>query len=150
MKDNIYGKITLPSSVDITDPCYLKHFFGRLNDVEIPAGEYDCYARLADNTETEGFGERIAVCGVRKPGSKPVTKAKVGRIGVDGAMAGFFGCDNYTVFEKYIKPGSISVKDVFIGDAYFCTSSGIGDGVYDVYREYDKDGNQIGLRIEFL
>ena len=140
-----YGHINLNKNINITDPSYDEDVWCRINNFPIPAGEYECYVRVLNNKETEGFGDRIAVCGIRK--EKPDQYQRIGMIGVDSGMAGFFNCDNKKVFENMIQHGY--TDDVFAGDDYFYTSSGYGDGGYDVYAGY-KDGNITEVYIEFI
>jgi hypothetical protein len=68
-------------------------------------------------------------------------------IGVDSGMAGFFNCDNRIPFEEMLEHASSA--DVYITDKAFFSSSGYGDGGYDVYAGYQ---NQLltEVYIEFI
>ena len=144
MTEDVYGSITLPDKIDITDPCYGEDVWCRINNFPIPAGEYECYVLMADDIETEGWGNRVARIGIRKDESERVERK--GMIGVDSGMAGFFNCDNKLIFEDIIGG---EVDDVYLYDNAFVSSSGYGDGAYDVYAGY-KDGKIVEVYIEFI
>lgn len=147
MTEYTYGNITLPGMIDITDPSYDEDVWCRINNFPIMPGTYECYAKYADNEETEGWGERVAVCGIRKVNAKADHFERRGMIGVDSGLAGFFNCDNRKVFEDEILHSG--TMDVFFGNNYFCTSTGYGDGGYDVYAGF-HNGEVVEVYIKFI
>ena len=148
MKEKVYGTIKINSTIDITDPCYDEDVWCRINRFPIDPGEYECYTLTANDKETHGWGKRIAKIGLRIPGSAANNYELKGVIGVDAGMAGFFTCDNLKVFEDEILTDN-QIKDVYIGEEYFCSRSGYGDGSYDVYVGY-QNGKEVEVCIEFL
>lgn len=148
MKEIIYGTLDLPDNIDISDPCYDEDVWCRINRFPIPAGEYECYVLEASDDETQGWGRRIARCGIRKTDREAEYYDRKGMIGVDSGMAGFYCCDNKLAFERILKEQA-SACDVFLDEGYFVTSSGYGDGGYDVYAGYDN-GEIVDVYIEFI
>lgn len=146
MREDVYGSITLGNTVDISDPSYSEDVWCRINNFPVSPGKYECYVRVADNTETEDWGNRVARIGIRK--GKSVYKERKGMIGVDSGMAGFFNCDNKLIFEDIIHEYP-AVTDVFIYDNAFVSSSGYGDGGYDVWAGY-SNGEIVEVYIEFI
>ena len=144
MTETIHGTITLPDKIDITDPCYDKDVWCRINNFPITAGEYECYTLVAEDYETCGWGKRVARIGIRMDESDDYERK--GIIGVDAGMAGFFNCDNRKVFEEYY---NYTAHDVFKTDNAFWSSSGYGDGTYEVYAGY-KNGKIVEVYIEFI
>ena len=43
MRRKKIGTMNFHGSVDVTDPCYDRDVWCRMNDVKIKQGEYDCY-----------------------------------------------------------------------------------------------------------
>lgn len=148
MTEQVYGVIELPDKIDITDPCYNKDVWCRINNFPIEAGTYECYTIEADNEETGGWGSRIARIGIRK--GKANHYERKGSIGVDAGLAGFFiDKPDYNDEEWYKICDSINGKDVFLSKDSFFSSSGYGDGSYDVHVGY-KDRNLVEVFIEFI
>lgn len=144
------GHITLGNTVDVTDPCYDKDVWCRCTIKNVAAGKYACYAIIADEGS---FGQRVAKARiVLDDGSDAAkdTQARVqkGRswrynttIGVDAGVAGFFAdkpdfdddqwselCD--WMFSQ--EEDRAFVKRFDNETDGFWTSSGYGDGCYDV------------------
>lgn len=152
LTETIVGILEVPKGkVDITDPCYKRDVWCRMNQVKIKAGSYECFA-CEDTRE-----KRIATCGIRIKNYPEYFKSdmeKIGNIGVDAGLAGFFPhkpdysqgawgklCDNE--FDGAY-PTVCLYKDGF------CTSSGWGDGSYDVYAAKDQAGEIFALEIRFM
>ena len=148
MTEYTYGIITIPYGIDITDPCYDEDVWCRINNFPISAGVDECYTVVADDSETDGFGKRISKIGIRRTDHKARSYSRVGMIGVDSGMAGFFNCDNRKVFEEILEEHG-SVRDVYLKENAFFSSSGYGDGSYDVYAGYEN-GNIVETYIEFI
>lgn len=144
MTKEVYGSMTINSRLDITDPCYDEDVWCRINNFPIPAGEYECYVLTADDVETHGWGNRIARIGISSEDEVDHFE-RIGMIGVDSGMAGFFTCDNRLRFEDAIGDDD----RVYAYDDAFFSESGYGDGCYDVYAGY-KDGKLVELYIKFI
>lgn len=136
MTREYYGTMELGSQVDITDPSYDEDVWCRINRFPVTPGEYQRYVDIASDKETGGWGNRISRIGLVR--GRATSYERKGTIGVDAGMAGFFAVDNVKIFEDVILAGEI--EDVYLGDGYFCSSSGYGDGSYDVYAGYNNDG----------
>lgn len=146
MKEIICGKKTFPNKIDITDPCYNHDVWCRINDYEIPAGEYECYIKEKSDKETDGWGKRVAKIGIRR--KKADNYTKIGDIGVDAGLAGFF-VDKPDYTDEQWNEFVYRKGDAWIVNDGFYSSSGYGDGVYDVYAGY-KDGEVVEVFIDFI
>lgn len=83
-------------SVDVTDPCYNRDVWCRMNDVKIKEGEYTCLVwyhtdKGTDNGKPYAY-KVVGIIGIYLDGRIPVQKAmkEIGSIGVDAGLAGFF------------------------------------------------------------
>lgn len=134
--------------LDITDPCYDKDTWCRINDIQVKPGKYSCkYWESIDDKRP-----MIAVL-MQLHRSFDINSKKwqnIGSIGVDSGLAGFFwnksdfNNDEWQDFCNKLKNKTVWL-DPNMG---FWTSSGYGDGVYDVYAI--KENNEIiALKIEF-
>ena len=148
MIEKVYGTIDLPDKIDITDPCYNKDVWCRINNFPISAGKYTCYIKVANNSETSGFGKRVARIGIRK--DKADRYSRKGSIGVDAGLAGFFvNKPNYNDNEWMEFCERISSDKAWLIDNGFYSESGYGDGCYGVYAGY-KDGEVVEVYIDFM
>lgn len=138
MIEVVHGEIMLPGAIDISDPSYDEDVWCRINNFPISTGTYECYTWTASDKETGGWGKRIARIGIRIPGYSADKYERKGMIGVDSGLAGFFNCDTRKAFDEVLN-GHNSTKDVFLLDDAFFSSSGYGDGGYDVYVGYRND-----------
>lgn len=147
MKENtLLGTITLTDKTDVTDPCYDQDVWCRMNNVKTVPGRYDCYVERLEGDDT------VAACIVVHEGNSVPKDNRwrlLGTIGVDAGMAGFFVnkpdfadgewkeyVDKVIAADKKLDKGDPD-RDGYIiptknGDAFF-TTSGWGDGAYDVY-----------------
>ena len=147
---NNFGK----GIVDITDPCYDRDIWCRLNGVAIRPGVYECVAWTCE----EGGGDdpwdvgRVWVAAIyfRDTDEETYTET-IGTIGVDAGLAGFFedkpdyNDEEWRMFCSLIEEGN-----AWINDCGFFTSSGLGDGGYRVKALKSREKNDIiGLEIEF-
>lgn len=145
------GFITLEDTVDITDPCYDRDVWCRMNDVKVVPGEYAVFVTYADNGRVADVA--IEHEAVHNSGITPVFQ-EAGDIGVDAGLAGFFpykrdyNDDEWAEFCDKIDNDEYS-EPHFI-DGGVCTSSGYGDGGYSVYGHKTKDGRYDALRIAFI
>lgn len=145
------------NEIDITDPCYDKGTWCRTTQ-ELPEGEYDCWVEIVDCGK---WGKRIAKSTIIKEDcdydDDIFWSECVAEIGVDAGLAGFF--DNKP---DYNDDAWSDFCDMLGGDSWvvdentaakcngFFTSSGFGDGCYDVFALYNKDDKLIGYTIEFI
>lgn len=157
------GIKTFGNKVDITDPCYKKDVWCRLNDIEITPGDYTCIAWKSTETYEYNGKEhkdvRVGNLGIYLNGVIPSQKSmeEIGEIGVDAGLAGIFNSkpdlddDSWRGFCDYIDKGDhwiFNGKDSFGLDGV-CSSSGYGDGMYGVYAA-KKDGKISAIEIRFM
>lgn len=143
-------------SVDITDPCYNKDVWCRMNDVRIKEGEYTCIAWYhTDKGEYNGKPyayKMVGIIGIYLKGKIPRQKAmkEIGSIGVDAGLAGFFhnkpdyDDDAWSAFCDRVHQGN-----VWMTEDGFYSSSGYGDGCYGVYAK-KQNGEIVALEIRFI
>lgn len=141
--------------IDITDPCYDKDVWCRMN-ATVKAGEYDCYIwRHTDKLELDGEeykDVRVGVIGIYLNGIIPPQRAMedIGSIGVDAGLAGFFmNKPDYNEDEWDDICNLIHKGDAWIIDEGFFSESGWGDGCYGVYA-YKRNNEIVALEIRFV
>jgi len=156
MRRKKIGTMDFHGSVDITDPCYNKDVWCRMNDVKIKEGIYTCMVWYQkDKGEYNGKPycyETVGIIGIYLDGMIPRQKDMkvIGDIGVDAGLAGFFhnkpdyDNDAWNAFCSRIRNG-----DVWLIDDGFYSSSGYGDGCYNVYA-LEQQGEIVALEIRFL
>lgn len=145
----VIGERHFGGVVDITDPCYDRDVWCRMNDVEIVPGNYQCAIWKKDCGD---WGNRVGIIGIYLGEIVPPQKKMkcIGEIGVDAGLAGFFEHKpDYSDEEWSRLCGSIRHGDAWIHDDGFFSSSGYGDGGYDVFA-YENDGKTTALEIRFL
>lgn len=142
--------------VDITDPCYDNDVWCRTTDTHIKAGKYNCYAYICAKGDSVDVGRcfisRIVHTEYDKKDIPNRSWKRLCSIGVDAGRAGYFShkpnfdedewmrfCDN-SEYRNYM-----IMDNVCKG---FFTTSGYGDGKYDVYAYYRK-GEIVALEIRF-
>lgn len=151
--EKVIGTRMFGNRVDITDPCYDHEVWCRKNDVEIVPGEYECYVEIWDNSQTGGWGDRVAKIGIRRLGSAAVTSENLGVVGVDAGLAGFFENkrdftdDEWREFCQFVDKDD--EKAWLVAEGFF-SSSGYGDGAYPVYAFSDSTGRVVALEIWFI
>ena len=162
----IVGYMPINGSVDITDPCYNRDVWCRLNDVKVRPGDYEC-SYFMENFPWEYDGE--------KGDDWRVTRARIthvdvmtelestrfaevdeaedfGEIGVDAGLAGFFqnkpdfSDAEWHEFCNAMRPRD---KQAWRTELGFWTDSGFGDGGYPVYA-LKRDGEIVALEIVFI
>lgn len=164
----LVGQINLHSGVvDITDPCYNKDVWCRMQ-TEVKPGTYNCYSYVGEDAD---WGKRVWLnqiviaddadsVATEEKVSKNRSWRNIGKIGVDAGLAGFFDekpdfgdeewdslCDWMLDDEKNSACSSY-IKD-FNGKDGFWTTSGIGDGGYDVFAIRNTKGQIVALEIRF-
>lgn len=142
--------------VDITDPSYESDIWCRMNNVSIKAGQYNCYAYIC----VEGDSYDMGRCFISRIEHKDYdikdipngSWKKISNIGVDAGRAGFFShkidldADEWMQFCDEIQGKNYMIMNGICKG--FCTSSGYGDGYYDVYAYYRK-GEIVALEIRY-
>lgn len=157
MRRKKIGVMDFHGSVDITDPCYNKDVWCRMNDVKIKEGKYSCMVwchtdkgKFDDGTPYSY--ELVGIIGIYLNGIIPRQKQmkEIGSIGVDAGLAGFFhnkpdyDDDAWSVFCDSVRHG-----DAWLIDGGFYSSSGHGDGGYGVFA-HRQNGEIVALEIRFL
>ena len=140
------GKIFIDGKIDVTDPCYARDVWCRMNDVEIKKGEYTAAVWM--------HGKTVGILGIYYGGIVPdvAKKELLGEIGVDAGLAGFVKAgteidrDEWPSFCDRIYA---SKKDAWLLDCGVVSVSGEGDGGYDVYA-YRTNGEITAVEIYFL
>ena len=159
-------------TIDITDPCYNSKVWCRMNDVPIVPGTYDCYVyKTKDPKHEESMRVFAAQIVLKDEDAGTAVKngrrwRRIGSIGVDSGMAGFFQNKPDFDDDEWSRLCSLITaeeKEWWNTDSYgfhhyasetkcdswgFFTSSGYGDGGYDVYA-VKKDGRCIAIEIRF-
>lgn len=157
MKIKEIGIKSFGEKIDITDPCYEKNTWCRMNGIKIREGEYRCIVYIQENkskcpvTGKEIESERVSMITIHQ-GGVPAHKymKQIGTIGVDAGMAGFFeNKPDYTdeQWEEFCE--KVREGNAWITDEGFFSESGYGDGCYPVYARYE--GRKItALEIRFM
>lgn len=147
------GNKAFGKKIDITDPCYDHDTWCRINDLEIEAGLYRCYVIIADDSETNGWGERVAEIGIELVGTTPYKYERIGSIGVDAGMAGFFeNKPDYKDEEWHMFCDCLDYKHnkYWLWHVGFFSDSGYGDGSYEVKVSRNSHGKVIAVKIVFI
>lgn len=146
------GKLKLNDVVDITDPCYDKATWCRINTKCTP-GEYFGYVNMSDTD----WGKRVTDIAIYKDDIEVSRDDMefIGTIGVDAGLAGFFnnkpdyvGQDAWMDFLVYSgvfldKNTGNPDKDYFAVEYGLFSESGYGDGSYGVYANTERTAFQI-------
>lgn len=161
------GTINLNEKVYATDPCYSTDVWC-MSLIDIKKGKYHCFATQSD----EGtWGKRISELTIVNEKYKNnidnlMWEMTDFSIGVDSGQAGFFDKEYYEKYHKgydvddnaedsewYNRVCDITLNGDWSGtidDKGVVSSSGYGDGGYDVFAVYDEDGNIVALKIAFI
>lgn len=143
-------------SVDITDPCYNKDVWCRMDNVRIKEGKYTCMVWYhTDKGKYDGkpySHKMVGILGIYLDGKIPNQKTmkEIGSIGVDAGLAGFFhnkpdyDDEAWSAFCDRVRHG-----DAWITEDGFYSSSGYGDGCYGVYAQKQND-EIVALEIRFI
>lgn len=150
-KSTLVGHINLGEMVDVTDPCYNANTWCRSKINNVFPGKYACYAILSNEGD---WGECVSKARIVLDDGSNVAKdtqsriiigrswRRVANIGVDAGLAGFFADKPDFNDEQWHQLCNWMFGDEnknfyikrFDNDTDgFWTSSGYGDGCYDVY-----------------
>lgn len=144
--------------ITATDPRYDAGTSYTIENINVKPGKYECVAwkgRLYykdDNGKRKSY-QRVFKCGIYHinenfTGEEP--KEKIGEIGVDTGLAGFFqdkpNYDNEAYKDLHNRT---HIHDYLIIDEGFLTSTGWGDGIYPVYAYRNSNGEIFALEIDF-
>lgn len=156
MRRKKIGTMDFHGSVDITDPCYNKDVWCRMNNVKIKEGKYTCIIwHQNDKGEHDGKPycyKMVGVIGIYLDGVIPAQKSmkEIGSIGVDAGLAGFFhNKPDYDDEAWNALCDRACHGDAWITEDGFYSSSGYGDGCYGVYAQ-EQDCEIVALEIRFL
>ena len=157
MSYKVFGKMNFGKFVDITDPCYTRDTWCRINGQEIEPGEYICIAEFNQDS-------RVGCLVITKEMEyyeNVVADKYIGEIGVDSGTAGFFNQElNLNrkelgdIFDCLLSKENLYKKVYFspydeFGCHGFFSESGYGDGGYPVYAHLNKNGIPDALEIRF-
>ena len=154
MREKLIGKKYFEGFIDITDPCYDKDVWCRMNAI-VKAGTYEC--KVWERTEeykSNGKNykyQTVGIIGIYLDGITPPQKQmeEIGSIGVDAGMAGFFMNKPDYTDEQWSELCDFTHKgNAWIKDEGFFSSSGFGDGEYSDYA-YKQNNEIIALEIRF-
>lgn len=156
MRRKKIGTMDFHGSVDITDPCYDRDVWCRMDNVRIKQGKYTCmiwYHTEKGMYDGEPYVDKhVGIIGIYLDGAIPRQRAmeEIGSIGVDAGLAGFFhNKPDYSNNEWKALCDRINNGDAWITKDGFFSSSGYGDGGYPVFA-YKQDGEITALEIRFI
>lgn len=156
MKRRKIGTKHFDGVIDITDPCYNKDVWCRMDNVHIKSGEYDCIIWDQEN-EYELNGKKntyniVGIIGIYLDGIVPLQDSmkRIGFVGVDAGLAGFFQNKPDFTKEQWADFCNQTRKgEAWITDLGFFSFSGGGDGEYDVFA-YKVNEDVAALEIRFV
>lgn len=138
LNKELVGKKYFEGEIDITDPCYDKDVWCRIYTT-VKAGTYDC---VVWKEPPDSVYNKIRAIGIYLDGKVPTQEKmqKIGSIGVDAGLAGFFkDKPDYTDEQWKEFCESINKGYAWIKDEGFFSVSGDGDGEYCVYAHKQRD-----------
>jgi hypothetical protein len=134
--------------VDISDPCYKRDVWCRMNDVPVLPGKYIPIV----NKQSYGiFGIRVREIKIihEKYFEHQGRWLRLGNIGVDAGLAGFHKSPSIEYTDEEWHKFCSQRDDELLTEQFAISSTGIGDGEYPVYM-LKRNKQIIGLKIEFL
>ena len=156
MEKQIIGNMHFGPFIDITDPCYDRNVWCRMNNVQIIEGEYTCVIWLCKESYVFNSKEHtytsVGRIGIYLDGTIPDQNdmEEIGEIGVDAGLAGFFmDKPDYTDDEWSDFCDSIETGNAWIKPEGFFSNSGGGDGCYPVVVARDNKGDINAVEIIF-
>ena len=159
MKQRI-GTIKLDEIVFLSDPCYGTESKWNCT-MEMVPGDYAVFITRTEANMIEGRISSIYVVHTdfyKKFKKRPNDDHEMLRCAVDSGTCGIFSAD---YFEKYHDVDGVDdnwyEENVIKMDEFKITdekgaicSSGLGDGLYPVFAEYENGGRAFALRIKFI
>lgn len=154
--------IQIKNKVIISDPCYELGTWCMSSQDNMLKGEYDYNVVMQNEGD---WGDRVASIEIwHKDYSQPKQwKFKNSNIGVDSGQAGIFAEEIYPTTEStgeyddeksfYGQCCNVTLSDKqygIIDNQGIVSSSGLGDGKYNCYTNFNKDGKCIAIKIKFL
>lgn len=157
------GKLDLKDRIVISDPCYCDFDNPWIKQLKIVPGEYNCFIEY--NTKNE---ERVAsMLLINKNTNDKNIDEKIAEVGVDSGTMAIFTLDKYTELSKmkkeyeeefYKYSYDLTKRTFFKFNEYmadifqniFISSSGYGDGIYNVLIKRNKIGHIIAIKIDFI
>ena len=146
------GTIELTDKVTISDPCYDDDTWCIAEFDKVKPGTYKCQALLVDEGD---WGIRVAELTVaHEDNRKPINKLAA-RVGVDSGQMGIYDNDyfsstrNNEEWYKNVCQITIDEDAGCLGDKAVVSSSGYGDGMYDVLVAKEK-GIITGIKVKFI
>lgn len=156
MRRKIIGTKDFQGAVDVTDPCYSRNVWCRMNNISIKKGLYTCiawYHTEKFSVNEQSYTEKhVGILGIYLNGISPPQKSmeEIGSIGVDAGLAGFFhNKPDYSDDEWSRFCDSIAKGSVWLTEEGFYSFSGYGDGCYGVYAQ-KSDNEIVALEIRFI
>lgn len=171
-KKRIKTIVKLGNEVVVSDPCYTIPTWCQVIVKDVKEGDYIPFVL---NSKLSGWGERIsALCLIHQEHADIKSYLQWtehgGTVGVDSGQCGIFSKDSYrndSIFK--IKP-KFEYSGKEDGDKWYAhmadktlsddswgaygygvvSSSGIGDGSYDLYTLIDNDEKVVGFFIDYL
>ena len=149
----IYGLLNLYNGkVDVTDPCYDREVWCRMNKIDVEPGMY-----VASFTTADDCGYDIVSKNQIRHNDfvyeDEIIIEYIGDIGVDAGLCGFFADKPDYDDERW----NSLCDEVFFHNNFtynyedgVVTATGYGDGCYPVFAEKTSDGKTIGLYVEFV
>lgn len=149
-------------TITVTDPCYNRDVWCRMNDIKAKPGKYDCIAWYHTETyEYEGEKQNctyVARIGIYLNGFIPPQKElkEMGEIGVDAGLCGIFiDKPDYSDEQWGAMIGIIPYFDAIIlkgevDTVGFVSPSGYGVGAYPVCAYRDEKGEIIAIEVVFI
>lgn len=154
------GSIFLNNNVLISDPCYETDCNYNISIGRIKKGLYNCFVEISDEGD---WGKRVArMVAIHKDYDISVLNEYAfdeGYVGVDSGTMSISDIDYYDKYHNndvdddwYEKNvcAWCSKKKAHIADRKsFISSSGFGDGCYDVFSRV-RNGNTIAIEVVFI
>lgn len=145
------GTIEMTENIEVTDPCYDKDVWCRLNVKNCVPGTYQCYNNF--DPDERRIMQSMIIHQDFVEDFLNTKEKEIGSIGVDAGLAGFFkNKPNFSdeAWQKFCLNVMWKVGNFYSekeSKGYF-TESGYGDGVYPVYAHV-KNNKVFALRIDF-
>lgn len=146
-KKKTIGTMCFDDKIDISDPCYSRDVWCRVNDIDVQPGDYDVVTWITPNST-------VGIIGIYLNGIVPDQERMgyLASIGVDSGTAGFLKAGtelNREQWKDFCDKMSESKESAWIRDWGAVSSSGHGDGEYDVYT-FKVNDKVIAAEIRFF